>query len=344
MRNGNGRDEVVHNITERDGLFCVRTPAWHGLGTVLAEYPTREEAQRIALPWEPEEEPVYRRIMVEKPFGPPVATYVEIEGSKLITRSDNQDALSVVNETLGVASNSSLFDIAEAIEGGDAGSVMYETGGSLLGGRKVWLLLRLRDPILVKGDPRGATIPYYALQNAHDGDGAFRGQGVMTRIVCDNTSHIADLEARARGTEFVFRHTAGINERIAEAKVALAGWRESIEVWRQLNEVLIDTKLTDHAVVLFIEQFIPMPAPHTTTDRVIHNVEKARAQLTGIINGATIPGEIRNTAYGLTQAAIEYVQHERRAKNSETKFKRAYLDRSDITTDAMELARSLSNV
>ncbi len=48
----------------------------------------------------------------------------------------------------------------------------------------VWVLVRLKEPLMVKGDKRGETIPYFALQNSHDGVGAFRGQATMTRIVC----------------------------------------------------------------------------------------------------------------------------------------------------------------
>ena len=40
--------DMSHNITSTDNLFVVREPAWHGLGTVLDEYPTRAEAQKLA--------------------------------------------------------------------------------------------------------------------------------------------------------------------------------------------------------------------------------------------------------------------------------------------------------
>ena len=60
----------------------------------------------------------------------------------------------------------------------------------------------------------------------------------MMRIVCANTSHVADLDARARGTEFVFRHTKNVGDRVEDARRALAGWRDSLDDWAQLQEVL----------------------------------------------------------------------------------------------------------
>src|SRR3546814_11961082 len=39
---------MAHEITATDNLFSVREMPWHGLGTVLSEYPTRDEAKAIA--------------------------------------------------------------------------------------------------------------------------------------------------------------------------------------------------------------------------------------------------------------------------------------------------------
>ena len=335
---------MAHDITDQDNLFTVHRPAWHGLGQVLTDYPTRAEAQAIAHPWNPISEPVYRRVLGVDPLTEePFEAFEEIEGSKLNVRSDTGYALGVTTDTFEPVTNDEMYDIAEAVEGGAAGSVRYETGGSLKGGSKVWLLLRLKDPLVVPGDPAGATVPYYALQNAHDGSGAFRGQATMTRVVCNNTAHAADLDARARGTEFVFRHTRNVKDRIEQAKQALAGWRESIEGWKIVSEDLINQSVGPQARVLFIEQFIPAPPPHMASERVMENVHNARGQLKNILDSVTCDG-ISHTAYGLVQAVTEYENHFRVARSKETRFKRTYLDRSTIIADAVKLAREVATV
>lgn len=346
---------MAHNYTTRDGMFTVREPSWHGLETsVFEDYPSREVAQKIAHPWEPVTEQVYRRVPTivahlhtdscEYPcelrddLG---VGYEPIQEFKAVVRSDDGFTLGVVSDTYEPVSNSEMWDIAEAIEGGDPSAVRYETGGSLLGGKKVWLLLRLAEPLLVKGDPNGSVIPYYALQNAHDGSGSFRGQSLMTRIVCDNTAQMADVEAQARGTEFVFHHTKNVRDRIEEAKAALAGWRESIVVWNRFADHMVDLPISANARELFVEQFIPAPPPHVSSERVMRNVEVAREELRGILNGPTC-ADIKHTGWGLVQASLEYAQHARRARTRETAFKRAYLDRSRITGDAITLAQEVS--
>src|SRR5690625_4511627 len=337
-----------HEITNSDGMFSVRQEPWHGLGTLLSEYPTRREAQEVAHPWEPIEEPVYRRVPGQPLWDPHTGrtthspdTFEVIADHKAIVRSDTSDLLDVQNGTYEPVLNETMYDIAEAIEGEAKGSVRFETGGSLKGGRKVWLLVRLNDPLQVVGDPRGATVPYFALQNAHDGSGAFRGQATMTRIVCANTAIASDIDARARGTEFTFRHTASVHDRIEEAKAALAGWRQGIQMWQEVSDHLNGLRVDQEAREEFLAEFIPAPPPHMASERVMGNVEEARQTMRTILDGPTCEG-IGHTAHGLVAAAIEYNQHYRRARSQETRFKRSYLDRSVITADAVEIARKVA--
>lgn len=335
---------MTHNITNRDGVFSVRDAGWHGLATVFDDYPTREQAQAVAHPWEPIPEPLFRRVPVIID-GQPVEQYEEVEGRVAIVRDDTNEVIGTASDGVGdaIVKNSTMYDIAEAVQGGAPKDVKFETGGSLLGGRKVWLLLRLDEPLLVKGDPNGTTIPYYALQNSHDGSGAFRGQCTMTRIICDNTSKMADLDAEARGTEFVFRHTSSIHDRVEEAKAALAGWRDSIVAWQRLQLHLLDIPVTPKQRQLFVDEFVPMPVKGLISDRVVTNINEARKAILDILAGPTCDG-INGTAYGLVQAATEYGQHVRRANTAETRFKRAYLDRDRLTADALVLAQEVATV
>lgn len=335
---------MSHGITERDGVFSVREPMWHGLGTILGDYPTREEAQRLVHNWEPVQETLYRRTYgMASPFDPlPEPVFEEVEGSVLNVRSDNGYPLGVVNDTYQPVTNTELWDIAELLQG-EGADVKFETAGSLLGGKKVWVLLRLNEPLTLAGDPNGATIPYYGLQNSHDGSGALRGQSLMTRIVCDNTSQIADSEAQSRGTEFVFRHTKNVRDRVNEAAEALAGWRESVVTWNRFQEHLLTLPVNGSQRQLYLEKFIPAPPPHTASDRVMGNVESARQMIRDILDSPTCEG-VDNTAYGLVQASVEYLNHYRSARTNQSRFKRTFLDRNVLVSDATTLALEVAGV
>lgn len=334
---------MADQITERDGVFCVRQPSWHGKETLLTEYPTRAEAQAIAHPWEPVREPVFRRV-IDIENGVPVSRFEEVPEWQLAVRSDDGFNLGVVPESRVNISNSEMYDIAEAVEGAAEGEVQFETGGSLYGGKKVWLLLKLREPLKVSNDPNGTVVPYFSLQNGHSIDGgALRGQATLVRVVCDNTAQMADLDAKARGTEFVFKHTKNVRDRIEAAKEALAGWRTSVEEFNRLAELLSTQTVTVKQRELFVTEFVPLNPARIHSDRVVANVETARQAIRDILAGPTCEG-IDLTAWGLVQASIEYSQHVRKAQTSDSRFQRAYLDRSALTADAVKLAREVAKV
>lgn len=327
---------MSHEITQSDGMFTTRLAAWHGLGTVFEDYPKREEAQAIAHPWEPVEEPLFRKALSMDDEGNTYEQFEEAPGFKANVRSDSADLLGVVSDSYTTVTNSELWDVAEAIEGSGA-DVMYETGGSLKGGQKVWVLLRLNEPIAIKGDPRGETIPYYALQNSHDGMGAFRGQAVTTRIVCANTARVADLDAKARGTEFTFRHTKNVGDRIEQARVALASWRTSVQDWQDQMEYLIGQKTEPGIAGAYLDRFLPMPSEALITERVRNNIIRDRKAWLDAYNGVTGEG-IKDTAYGLVQASVEFLEWGRRAHNAESRFQRSFLTKNQMVTSAVELA------
>lgn len=343
-----------HGITETDAIFSVREMPWHGLGVILDEHPTRDEAQKLVHPWEPIEAPVYRRVPEITLEGELSERFEQIPGEKLIERSDNGHPLGVVKDSRGLITNSELWDVAEAI--GEIGrDVEIETGGSLEGGNKVWALLRFAEPINITGDPNGATIPFFALQNHHAKPGSFRGQGINTRIVCANTSAAADLEAKASGYEFNFKHSSKVGERIEEAKAAVALWREGVRVWQNAMENLVSVRVSDAQVREFVELFQPMPPERLISDRVRNNVESARGQVWEILNGPTSEG-VRNTAYGLFQAGVEWAGHARGLKGygeteaqlkrtrMESYFKRNMLSNDSLRHATLELVKDVAGV
>lgn len=329
---------MSHEILSSDGMFTVRQQAWHGLGHVFEDYPKRAEAQAIAHPWEPVEKPLFRQREVVDEQGVAHVSYEEIEGWKSTVRNDNDDLLGVVSAGYTPVLNTELWDVAEAIEKSGA-DVMFETAGSLQGGKKVWALVRLQDPIVIKGDPRGETIPYYALQNSHDGDGAFKGMATVTRIVCANTLRVADMEASNRGTEFTFRHSTNVGERVTQAQEALSKWRESLAAWQEQSEVLISQKLEPLAATDFLERFLPMPPESLITEQVKKNVESDRSKWLESYNGITGEG-LKGTSYGLVQASVEFLNWHRKANSQENRFKRTFLSRDAMVSRVVELANT----
>ena len=110
-----------------------------------------------------------------------------------------------------------------------------------------------------------------------------------------------------------------------------------------MQETLLNTRVTNTQEQEFIERFIPMPQENLISERVKNNVIDARWQMFDVLSGQTLEGA-HGTAYALVQASVEYLNHYRKARSQETRFKRAYLDRDRIVTDAVNLVREVAYV
>lgn len=326
--------------------FVVREPAWHGLATVLEEYPDNwRDARRLAgLDWEPVESPVFPG----QPSGPVALDDSDwapvnepIPGWKAVTRSDTGELLHIHQNSYELFPNAELGPLVEALL--DEPDVRYETAGVLRGGRQVWVMLRLANPFEIPGDPAGATLSYLALQNAHDGSGALRAQRTQVRIVCANTSAAADRDASRHGMAYTFRHTRNMRDRIEDAKSALAGLRQDQQNYAEWAQELLSIPVTEEQRDEFLGRFIPDPPTDSLiSTRVRNNIDRARSDFRSLYLSPTMPEEIHGTAYGLVQASIEYLDHVRKARTAESRFNRSVLNPEGVKLKAEQLVREVA--
>jgi len=350
---------------EIDTMFSVRKVPWHQEGLVIPEYPgSWEEARKFAgLEWEPVEEPVYRLAGPEVKDMPiyelhsmdvdglplyklkgtePVEwpTYELNPDHKHIVRSDNRKILSVNTNGYALIDHESMGEIIEAVLGIE--NVKYETAGSLDGGKAVWCLVYLDEPIELPGD-NTVTYPFMAITNRHDGKGACTLRTTAIRIVCMNTFRAAEMEGERTGATFSFRHSKNWRERITEAKEAVTGARREIQAYRELATELLGQPITAGQRELFVAEFIPMPPQGLVTDRVMGNVEAARTSLRNIFVSATT-ADVADTAYGLMQGAVEYLDHVRTARSWETKLGRTIIKPEPLKAKVLKLVREVAEV
>jgi phage/plasmid-like protein (TIGR03299 family) len=315
--------------------FFVREPAWHGLGVVLPDYPDSvEEAMEAAGHlWEVHLKPVFT--LETEPYRP-----VEIADYRAVVRSDTGKVLSVQPETYGTIQNRELWELVEATLG-EIGPerIQVESAGVLRDGAEVWVLARLRDAVRVPGDP-SETYTYGAFTTTHDGSGALRVYPTQIRIVCWNTYSTARAAAERDLGHIVIRHTKNARERVAAARQILAGMRDDQAAYLELMEELVGIDVSDCQLARFVVDFIPSPPETLISDRVAANVEEARAAILAILDGPTCAG-IRNTAYGMLNAATEYLDHVRRARSSETRFRRSLLREEPLKKKALSLIQEI---
>jgi phage/plasmid-like protein (TIGR03299 family) len=268
------------------GMF-VTTPAWHGLGTVLPNAPSVDDAIRCAgLDWRVKLEPVYLR------------DGLVVDGHKAVIRDSDSAQFGVVGADYTPVQNAEAFDWIRPII--DSGEATIEAAGALRGGRRVWILAAVKNGTVevVRNDP---VQSYVLFAHGHDGSLAVRAGFTTTRVVCQNTLSAAVNDGKQL---LKFKHTAGVHDALDKARDAFdmqrARLRSDREVWR----LLAQRKLSDANLVRYVRETLHAGAGNDNDIRV-RNVDTI-VRLAHEGRGAK-PGTLWNGFNAVT----EFATHER---------------------------------
>lgn len=323
-----------------DQSFTVREAAWHGEGFVLADYPGREEAMRLAgHDWDVAERPV--AILRRDPLAGTLK-WQQASGYVEHFRSDNGTTLRIGSDSFERIQNSVPYDVAELLLGE---GFKYDTGGTMDEGRQNYLTLLLDEPVVISGD-NSITLPYAGLSWAHDGSMSFSVRSTSVRQVCQNTVSASEAEGKKLGTNFVFRHTKNVHERIAEAKKVISGVRENLDVYVQAMEELAAIAVTPTQRDLYVSTIIGdrdgiVSKSATVSERVKNNIEGERAKINALFFGKTIPEAHGLTGYGLHLAGVEYFDHLRRYQSKDSYVRRTLLSENPAKANLTRTIREL---
>lgn len=315
-----------------DTGFTVRTASWHGKENLIMEYPgSFEEALVLAgRTWEPVESPV----LIPATDGSPIV----VPNYKAILRSDNSHLLSVMPKSYEVIPPKVEGELIETLLGQT--NVKFDTMGSLNNGRQVYTTVYLDEPTTIPGD-FSPTYPYLSILNSYDGSTALKAAHNNVRIVCWNTFNMSAMAGGSRaGTEFTFRHTKNWRNRVDQAKEALFGAREENQRYIELASELAGINITDEQRERFVVDFIPSPPETLISDRVARNIEEARAAVRAIFNSRSI-APIQGNAYGLLQAAGEYLDHVRPYRSQDTYTRRTLLSHEPLKARALGIIKEV---
>ena len=302
-------------------MYSTREKPWHGLGVVVKEAPTSEEALRLAgLDWNVVQEPIYT------PFRE------KIEGFKANVRDSDRKVLGVVSDRYKVIQNVEAFSFTDELLGQ---GVRYETAGSLSGGKRVWLLARLPREYIIAGE---RISPYLVFSNTHDGSGSVKVAVTPVRVICNNTLNLA-LETAQRSFSMV--HTGNISDKITEARDTLFKAESYMDRLGAEFEQLHQQKVTDAEVQKYIELLIPMESNATRTQE--KNVNRLREDLAMRYYDAPDLQKVEKNAYRFINAVSDFATHaeplRRTANYSENLFSRT-VDGNPLIDRAYQLVKS----
>ena len=267
---------------------------WHGLGVKTdSELTTAEEMLQAAeLDWTVNKVPMWTRFE---------GSDVEVPNTWANVRQSDGSVLGVVGDAYRIVQNRDAFAWADSLV--DDGAAKYETAGSLMGGRRVFLSMELPDGVKIDGDT-SETKPYLLVTNGHDGGTILQASVTMVRVVCANTWTLALAEATRT---FRIRHTGSPDGKLAAAREALGITFTYIARFQEIGEALSLRTVTDRQVDAILRQAFPVPATQDRPDRIEQSDWWKVRELYRTTENLD---PIRGTAWGLLQASGEYLDHE----------------------------------
>ncbi len=323
---------MAHNLnfnsnTGRYSFFSVKEKAWHGLGKIVEQYPTSEEAIRHAgLDYDVAKTPLFTKVsgIVETANG------IEVGENELTVpnyfaniRTDNNAVLGVVGKDYQIVQNREAFSFFDAIVGGGTG-ILYETAGALGNGERIFITAKLPDYIRV-GNGDDVTEKYIFLTTSHDGSGSITAAFTPVRIVCQNT-----LNASLRNMSNVvrIRHTAGAKQRLEDAHKVM-GLANTLSV--QLKTIFnqwAKVRVTDNEVKKLIQLAL---CPNKETFNLLRKGEDDEISTVfkntvedvfayAMISESQQMNTTKGTLFGAYNAVTGYYQNVRNYKNEEAKL------------------------
>lgn len=194
-----------------------RGTPWHEEGTPLETAAGYEEALAAAgIDWEVE----LRKVRVVD--GSVIPQY------KAVVRKTDNKAVGVVGNDYKPIQNRQVFDFMESLF--QDGQLLYESGGSLMGGSTVWMLARMTRDMRIGDD---VFAQYMLATTNHNGTMSTRFDATDVRVVCANTLS----RATGRKALELIRHTGDVIDKLEKARRILAITNEThrrMEQW--LNE------------------------------------------------------------------------------------------------------------
>ena len=303
---------AIDETTGRPAVMVAGSPAWHGLGVNVEEAQTSEDAIELAgLDWSVDQFPVFAQVPHETETA--IEQWVKVPKRVANVRTDTNAVLGVVGEQYRVFQNSEAFTFFDALVGERL--AMYETAGSLHGGKTIWIMAKLPSDFSVAGDDE--VKPYVLLVNAHDGTKSLRMLPTSIRVVCANTLNLA-LSGMERSC--VIPHYPSLESRIRDARQALQLFGGRLDEFKDRAEAMANH---DMASAVKLEGYFQGLYPLEGTDRQNKRNRRIINQLRDNFENErnTIHG-IRGSLWAAFNSVTEYVDHQRSTRGQDESERR----------------------
>ena len=210
--------------------------------------------------------------------------------------------------------------------------VRYETAGSLMGGKKIWILAKLPTKYIIQGEQ---IMPYLVFSNTHDGSSAIKIAMTPIRVVCNNTLNLALNTAKRCWS---INHVGDIAAKMEDAKETLFMAEDYMVELGKSFETLSKMRLSDASVEEYIKELLPIA--DNATDANVKNITKLRNDVIRRYKYAPDLKNLDKNGYRFINAVSDFATHAepiRRTKNYQENLFNKTMEGNPITDKAYRL-------
>lgn len=253
-----------------ENMFSVKETPWHGIGVVINEAPTLQDAIKLAgLDW---------LVLVESLTRPNGINVDEF--AKAFIRSDNNKTLGVVGPKTHPLQNVHAFDFFQPFV--DSKEASLETAGALDEGRRVWVMAKLNrdNSTIVKNDE---IAKFVLLSNSHDGSLAVRVGFTPIRVVCANTLAMAHSSKASKLIRV--RHSKDVQANVEAVRDTMNLANEEFEATAEQFRFLASRQINATDLKKYVKIVMGMPDEKMTTraQNILNSILERHEADTGMV-------------------------------------------------------------
>lgn len=285
---------------EVESMISVKEVPWHGLGVILTTPPANVEEALVAsgLNWGVDIAPnfaQYKGKTIQTP-------------SFSVVRDSDEKVLGTVGPDYHPVSNAKAFKFFNPFI--ERGECTIETAGSLKGGRRVWMLARIKgaEADVVSNDPVNG---YFLLSNTHDGSLRVRLGFCGVRVVCSNTM----AEAHNQSDLIKVAHTKNAEAALDKLQDIVDFQKKRFSATVEQMRAMARLGVTADSLRKYVERvFLPEVQTRTVCDEdATSAIEKIHAKIIPLFEkgrGNDLPG-VKGTMWAAYNAVSEHLTWER---------------------------------
>lgn len=245
-----------------------------------------------------------------------------MKGYKALCRTDTGAQLSIVKDTYSTIDNS-VFGFFDAVC--KKQNAEYVAGGSLDGGRRVFLSARVGRMEIQRGDEVDCNL---ILLNSFDGSSSLRALICPWRLVCSNQLSRAAKESVAN---ISIRHTSGINDRVLEAFKLFNMSMTSFGLFVNKSKLLAHKNINSQQVKQFLDEMVP--------DSGATRSKNARDRVVSLFQSGK--GNHGRTAWDIVNGYVEHLDWDGEGEKDRLIDSRLFGYRAQQKARAFDLALAL---